>query len=195
MCVLDDRFHPLFFVHQCNLDRLYDSFLARYGINEARESFKANQQAMKDAPQTIVQIAAPQRRLSVKQAIRVDNRNRAVAKAKVATAVQEPNRFTEKLQPFARGSEVMDSGAAGFVYDKPFPPLALKMGDDQDHAFVVFADIDPSNSAASCTLHVFLSAADQFTPPTNGYWTCENYAGSVTVSNFQPQQPENFNPK
>lgn len=175
------------------MDRLYDGFLARYGIQEARESFKSNQQAMHDAPQTIVQVASTKRRLSVRQAIQVDNRNREPVKKTFTKAEKEPNRFIEKLHPFARSNEIMDSAAAGFVYDKPFSPLGLKKEETQ--SFVVFADIDPSDMVACGTLHVFISAADEFAPPSNSYWSCENYAGSVTVSNFHPKQPETFNPK
>ena len=173
-------FHPVFWLHHCNVDRCYEGFLAAEGHEASRLEFQAHQANLTDG----------------------NPRDRR--------GVPVPNRYTDPLTPFkhpATGADLVpadtfDTAGLGYTYDAVPARPGARMQEMPTYAvFVALQAFAFRND--SCTVHVFCVAVGG-TPVFDAADTAlaeklpalrklDAYAGAASVFGGRMDECENCN--
>lgn len=173
-------FNPLFFMHHCLIDAAYESFLIRFGHDNAHESYRVNQKMQDDSGQELDSSRfAPN--------VYEDDMR----------PFRERNAKGEETKKFLKPAQGFDTKALGYTY--PNPPKSFKPRDNtksmtEAPVLVALGGLNNRNfQEFSVDFHIFLhNKNDEFAPPENDdYWSSDNYAGSLAVFGGRGMHCEN----
>ena len=151
-------YHPIFWLHHCNIDRIYEGFLAKNGIKDSKTEMQYRQRTLSEsrAPNRYLQPCAP---------------------------FKHPINTERDFFPV----DAFEIDQLGYRYDK-IPTVNDTGDDMQEMpSFAVFMNLKPLDFArSSYTVHLFLVSkeeADSFEVPTDveEYDKLTNYAGDCNI--------------